>query len=459
MNLKNEQLKSGMVYLVANVINKAIAFITIPVFSRMLSTGEYGIVSTYISYVTIFQYIMGLSTDYTVKNAYIDFKDRISEYMSAIYVLSTIFSVIVSITIIVLNCLVLHISNTLICICCLIQSFMTYINNATSSKFMMDGKYYSRALTLAGPNLLSAILGVGFILLLPNNKSVGRIMGYVIAVSFFGIANLLFTWHKSVPRLDFTFSKYALKLSFPLILHGLSLVVLSQVDRIMITSMRTSAETGVYSIIYNLSMVANAVTGAIEGIWIPWFTKKIVDNKTSEINRRMHEYLLYVALLIVMIMLCAPELLKLMTPISYWYGISLIPPLVIACYVIYMYTFLINFELLSKKTKSIAVITVCAAIVNVILNSILIPLYGATAAAYTTLASYFIMFVLHYCYSKNINKDLFPIKLFIGPCLFVFSAMIIFHILINSWITRWLISLVIGVFTLIILNKKHKLFK
>lgn len=455
IKIKNKQFKSGSVYLIANILNKAIAFITIPIFSRMLSTGEYGIVSTYISYVTIFQYIMGLSTEYTVKNAYIDYKERVPEYMSAIYVLSTISSAIISITVIVLNCLFLHISTSLICICCLIQSFMTYINNATSSKLMMDEKYYSRALILAGPNLLSAFLGVVFIILLPNDKSLGRILGYVLAVSFFGITNLFFTWNKSKPRLDFAFTKYALKLSLPLILHGLSLVILSQVDRIMITSMRTSAETGVYSIIYNLSMVANAVTGAIEGIWIPWFTKRILENKTSEINQRMHEYLLYVALLIVMIMLCAPEVLKFMTPESYWYGINLIPPLVIACYVIYMYTFLINFELLSKKTKSIAVITVCAAVVNVVLNFILIPLYGATAAAYTTLTSYFIMFVLHYCYSKTINKNLFPIKLFIGPCVFVFSAMIIFYLFINSWIIRWLISIVIGIFTLIILNKKQ----
>ena len=81
--LFNKNLKIGSIYLIANVKNKAIAFITIPIFTRLLSTGEYAIVSTYTSYVLILQYLMGFSSEYTIRNAYVDYKNEIDEYMAS----------------------------------------------------------------------------------------------------------------------------------------------------------------------------------------------------------------------------------------------------------------------------------------------------------------------------------------------------------------------------------------
>lgn len=51
------QVKMGVIYLIANVLNKAIAFITLPIFSRLLTTDDYGMVSTYSAYVTIIYFL------------------------------------------------------------------------------------------------------------------------------------------------------------------------------------------------------------------------------------------------------------------------------------------------------------------------------------------------------------------------------------------------------------------
>lgn len=436
------QVRMGVVYLIANILNKAIAFITVPIFSRLLTTDDYGMVSTYSAYVTIIYFFMGIASEYTIRNAYVDYKKEIPQYMSAMFLLCSFISIIVSCIIVVLNTFYLHFSNTFICICCAIQSFTTYINTAIANKYMMEQDYIKRAIITAAPNLCSVALGIIFVLLLKNDRAEGRILGYVIGISVFGIFNLLSTWHKSQPCINRTYIKFILSLSPPLIIHGLSVVALSQLDRIMLTLIRNSSETGVYSLIYSLSMVAMAVTSAIEGIWIPWFINKYIEREYYEINKRARNFLLLTAVLMFEVMLAAPEVLKFMTPATYWTGIDLIPPLVASCFFMYMYSFSSGLELFEKKTKQISVITMLAAGINITLNYIFIPAYGALAASCTTLFSYLLSFTLHYLNARKINRKVFVSKIYFAPIIILLIGTIIFYTCLNYVLLRWLIIII-----------------
>lgn len=441
--LSNKNLKIGGIYLIANIINKAIAFITIPIFSRMLTTGEYGIVSTYSSYVLILQYIMGLSSEYTVRNAYVDYEKEIPAYISSMYMLAFLFSLFISLFIIIFNLVGVHITDTWICICCLVQSFMTYANNAMINKLMMDRDYIKRSILTAMPNILSALLGIVFIIIIKQNKVMGRILGYVIALSAFGIYNVISSWIKAKPQIFSKYWKYILKISPPLIVHGLSIIALSQLDRIMITALKNSSETGIYSIIYSLSMVSLAITQAIEGVWIPWFTEKYTNSEYEAINKRASQYLFAVAIIASLIMLIAPEALKIMTPPDYWSGIPMIPPLVLSSYFIYMYSYYVGLELYEKRTKTISVLTLIATSSNVVLNLVLIPKFGGLAASYTTLVSYILLFTLHCIVSRKINKNVLSVKHFLGSLSIVFVMIGVFYITMDICILRCLLALFI----------------
>jgi O-antigen/teichoic acid export membrane protein len=56
---------------------------------------------------------------------------------------------------------------------------------------------------------------------------------------------------------------------------------------------------------------------------------------------------------------------------------------------------------LTKKTKFVALTTIIAASINIVLNIIFIPIYGITAAAFTTLISFLILYFLSYYYSNK----------------------------------------------------------
>lgn len=455
--LNNKQLNMASIYMLANLFNKAIAFITIPIFTRLLTTSEYGNVNTYLSYVLILQYFMGLSSEYTIRNAFVDYKDDISSYMASVYTLSCISSTLVSLLVLFINYKFCFFSFGL-CVCCLIHSFFTFIINAVSYRLMMERKYIKRAIYIAGPNFFSVILGIIFIFFMSTSKDVSRINGYLVSYLLFGGVALISCFSKAKFRINIKYWIYIIKISPPMILHGLSVSALAQADRIMITSMRTSSETGIYSIIYNLSMVASAVTQALQGIWTPWFTEKYKEKKYEEINKRASRYLMFAAFLVVLIMFVSPEVLKFMLPESYWDGETMIPPLVLSSYFIYVYSYYVGLELHEKKTKIISIITVIATIFNIALNYFFIPHFGALAAAYTTLFSYILLCALHWYNGQRINREILKFRNFIIPTFLVTSSSLMFYILNDFWWARWGIVILICLVVLIIFKKNKKIF-
>ena len=87
-------------------------------------------------------------------------------------------------------------------------------------------------------------------------------------------------------------------------------------------------------------------------------------------------------------------------------------------------------ELFYKKTFIIALNSIAAAVINVFLNWLFIGKYGYLAAAYTTVAGYFILMILHYIAVRWILKEkiyrdgvYFVLLLCTGTagCLFLFT--------------------------------------
>ena len=97
-------------------------------------------------------------------------------------------------------------------------------------------------------------------------------------------------------------------------------------------------------------------------------------------------------------------------------------------------------------------------IINIVLNYIFIPKYGYIAAAYTTLASYFLTMIFHYIFLKvvlkknNVKQNIFDMK----EIFFAFTILSVLSIIalltFDHYILRY--SVILLLFALIILNRK-----
>lgn len=434
----NNYKKAGTCYFIGNIFNKGIAFLTVPIFTRILSTSDYGVVTTYNSWIGILSMILGFAIHMSVRMAVVDYKEKLDDFMSSIILFTTLTSLVITgFTVGVIKLFNLG-GNILLVVICMLQAYAAATIEDYSTYLMMKYQYKSRTALMILPNLLSVILSIVVIkFVLESNLYMGRIVPTALITFTFGIGIALVVLRKGKIRIEKEYIKYAMTISAPLILHGIALNILSQSDRIMITSLADSSQTGIYSLIYNFSMIATVITTTLEGVWIPWFINKLKDGKRGRINTIAKDYIHLMTYAMIALTLVAPEIVKILANESYWEGISIIPPVILANYIIFAYSLYVNIEHFHKKTLYITLNTIIAAVSNIILNFIFIPKYGYVAAAYTTLVSYLISFILHARYAKKLEPQLYPLKQFIRPLSELIIITVFFYIFMDKGWIRW----------------------
>lgn len=434
----NSYKKASTYYLVGNIFNKGIAFLTVPIFTRILSTSDYGIVTTYNSWIGIIAMLLGFALHMAIRSSFIDYKDKVDEYLTS----AILFTVLIStgITLVVCSGIILFKISVpvLLVLLCILQAMSSAIIEDYSYYLMMKFNYRFRTVLMILPNLLSVCVSIVSILFVfHTDRYLGRIIPTALITLLFGTTLIAISIKKSGFIINKAFLQHGLKISTPLILHGIALNILSQSDRTMITWLADASQTGVYSLVYNFSMIATVITTSLDGVWVPWFTKQMELEKYQKINKVALDYVNLMTYAMCSLIMVAPEIIRILASEPYWEGTVIVPPIVLSNYIIFVYTMYVNIEHYYKKTVRISIYTMVAAITNLVLNFIFIPFYGYIAAAYTTIASYVLAMILHASYAKKLEKDLYPLKTFFIPLLHCIVFSVAFYYLMDFPIARW----------------------
>ena len=125
-----------------------------------------------------------------------------------------------------------------------------------------------------------------------------------------------------------------------------------------------------------------------------------------------------------------------------------------------MYQFSVNYEMFRKKTGIIAIGTFGAAILNIILNALFIPVLDMYGAAIATTLSYLGLFIAHYYISKKLQggKSYVTMRDFANWFFLVVITCIIFYIMKDMVIIRWVIAIMIGILCLVRVFKRRSIF-
>ena len=81
---QKEYAKASLYYVAANILGQGVVLISSAVFTRMMSKEDYGLVSTYSSWVLVLNTFICLNLFITVRNAYIDFRETYDDYVSSV---------------------------------------------------------------------------------------------------------------------------------------------------------------------------------------------------------------------------------------------------------------------------------------------------------------------------------------------------------------------------------------
>lgn len=457
-------LKAGSWYVLSNFLIKGVAILSTPIVTRLLSPAEFGISQTYVSLFTIFTIISTLDIYSCVQIARYDYSDEeMDSFLSSILTVSSIAVGIVYLVIKILGDYAVELmgmSNFLI-------DFM-FLNILLANAFTIlqtNHRAYMRykefvVLSLAVA-VTSPILSVILIMMQDSDQYIGRIIGNAAPKMLISAFIFVYIIKKGKTLYKKEYWKYALMISIPLIPHHLSTNLLSQFDRVMINNYSGANQVGLYSLAYSYSSLLSVIWTSFNQAWTPWFYGKMKELEYESILKAVKPYTVAFSIMFIGMLFMAPEAIKVFGPEEYWDGIWVVPPVLLGLFFQFVYSLYVNIEFYLKKTQFIAIGSIVAAVLNVILNLITIPYFGYIAAAYTTLIGYIFLFIMHFLISRKwLKKDVIGSK-FIFNWIAVMSFMTtIVTLLYNSSILRYLALVVtIMLITIFYKNQIFSLFK
>lgn len=444
---------SAVLYVTGSFLVQGVTLLTTPLFTRLMTPGDYGVLAVYTLWVAIFGTIIGLQVNGSIINAKLQYgEDKFNGYLSSVMTISVgsfLFFLLVSLLFKDFLSGILQIKSVLIPIM-VVQCFFSFTISFMNSKFVALKKPF-RFFILSSVSTLSNVgLSLLFVTLLESDKYLGRIYASTLVSVLIGMTCLLIIFIKGKKFVAFEYWKFCLPLTLPLIIHTLSNLILNQADRYMLTLLTDDTATGIYSFAYTLGSVISVIWLAINNAWVPWYFEKTKAGKTDEILSMHKLYNFVFIALTVGFILVSPEFVRLMGPSAYRYGAYLTPMIAAGCFFMYLYSYAVNYEFYHRKTVYISIGTLFAALINILLNFLLIPRIGSMGAAVATLSSYILLFAFHYCIARFIIKN-FPIPfrrlLFSG--LIVLGVLGLFYLCFDLWVIRWLSALAVLVLLLV----------
>lgn len=390
-------VKAAFWFTVCSVINKCIQLITVPIFTRILTTTEYGQYSIFVSWQSILLIIATLNIHSNVfNNGLIKYLDEQDKFLSSMQGLTTIItSCLVIIFLIFRKTLTQFIGlPSFLIIILLIEIALTPGYELWASKQRFDFKYHKVVLSTILLVVLNPFVGLLFVNI-ANEKGYARILS-VLLVQIFIYGVLYFNnFRKNKTFYHRRFWKYALFLAIPLVPHYLSQTLLNQMDRIMISNICGEDKTGLYSVAYSGAMTIQIIGKAIQSSFTPWIYKKIKSEDTFRIAATVNALTVLIGGLNFLLICFAPEAIYILGGEKYMEAIYVIPPITCGAFLIFLYSMFCTIEFYFEKTKPMMIASILGALTNFITNYIFITIFGYYAAGYTTLFCYILFSVAH----------------------------------------------------------------
>lgn len=456
------QVKATFWFTICNILQKGILVIAVPIYTRLLSTEQYGSYSVILSWMEIFEiivtfriayggYAVGLTKFEKDKAAYT------ASLQSLSILITTIFLIIYLVFANIINSLTEMDTVTTLTIFAILYA-MPAIQFWTVRK-RMEYKYLSVLFITLLSSFLCVLLGT-LSALFGRQKDLAIIISRAFVQNIIGLAIIISTYHHKFVIFRSQYWKRTLRFNVPLLPHYLSTVLLHSSDKIIIKNLVGEAQAGIYGVAYTASVCMQLFSTSINQALQPWFFQKVRDNKLEGIYKIINAILILVAGLNLILIALAPEVIMLLAPAEYYEAIWVIPPLAGSVVVMFAYQYFVNVEFYFEESRMTAIASVGAAILNIMLNYMLIPVFGYIAAGYTTLISYLTFGIAHYffmrlvCIKHHVTDQIFQVGHMILILLVFFGTAAVLTIGYIIPPVRYL-SLVI--FLLIIFLKRNKI--
>ena len=395
MNKKEELAKNTIIILLGKFCTQFLSFFLLPLYTRYLTTTEYGIYDLINTYLILLVPVISLELFDALFRFLIDARDDIEKtkqiVSSIIYgIIGTIFITII-IAIIVGN----FINIEYLCFIIFDVIAMTLSNIALqTARGLGSNKDYSIG------SIITALLTIaisGTCLIYTDYNVEGILLSIAIAnfacfiYIFLRLKLYNFISRKAFRKLQL---KQALKYSIPLIPNSISWWIINVSDRTMITAMMNASFNGIYSVANKFSSAFVSLYTVFNLSWSESASLNINDkDKDNFFNDTINTMLKLFSCIGLGIIVIIPFIFNIIVDSSYDDAYNYIPLLILGSILNIGVGLTSAIYVAKKKSKEIAKTSILAALINIGINLFAINLIGVYGACISTICAFLAMFI------------------------------------------------------------------
>ena len=453
-------IKSSFWYTASSFLTKAIGFLTTPFFTRILTKEEIGDFANYTSWQSIFVIVCSLEIYSTINRARFDYaeENQLDSYISSCLSLSSLITLVLfAIYLLLPNVFyqILLIDHKYILIM-FVYLFTIPAFSMFQAKKRIEYEYKINAILSFAIAISSAVLAVILSKIVSLDRLLGRVVGqyilYIVAGALFYVYFI-----KKSHFVRFSYYKYALYIGLPLVFSSLGSSILLSSDSIIVKHMCSGEQVGYLTISHTCAHIILILVQTLNHAWSPWFYDKLNEAKCGATRIPLLVFLWIILAGTFGVLLVAPEIIVILGGSQYMEATYILPANIMSGIYTAITLQFINLETYYKKPQYAAIITGCAAIINLGLAILGVMLIGYEMVCYVTLLCQIIMICVHYRITLNMgirtilgSRDLILFVLL--PLLVIPVALFMYH---NNTI-RWgcIVTCVMVVGILLIIKRE-----
>lgn len=458
--------KSAIVFTASSVFTRGLAIITVPIFTRLMTTDQIGMVNIYTAWYSMISAFATLSlTSGGFAVAMKEYTENRDKYESSVLSLTTIVAAIIAIVYIIAPQYwqnIIGLPNELI-----ILMLVGFVVNPAYDFWLLRQRYEYKYKLAGAVSIMSAVLASAVSILVVINMSKANIEetaeGRLFAnyVIIYGVAFVFWIYimlkGKKIYCLEYW--KMSLAISLPLIGYNIAGQILSVSDRMMISNMVNNSAVGIYSTLYTVSSLSLMVWQAINASFVPYLFQNI-DKRENNIKRISNLLMALYGIVAVLLTYFAPEIVRILATEEYFEAIYIMPPIATGVFFTSYANLYSNVAVYYKRTKYVMYPAIIAACMNLLLNYIFINMFGYMAAAYTTMLSYIVLAALQGMWSKKVCEEnenpisgIFDNKFMLLLAVIISIVSLLAIPLYSNTIARYSI-IILGIIIVLLVSKK-----
>jgi len=391
--------KHSLVYGLGGTLNTLIGFFLLPLYTRLLTPADYGILSllTVTSSLASIVAQLGLGSAFFREIIYEGSDEHTVESTTLYFLLgesALFFGTLILISPGLSNLIFGTMDRVYLLRLLFLADWVGVVDVVFNARLRARAQSSLYSLLSVARFTVGILLNLYYIAVLRRGVE-GLIVAALITDALF--ASLYFVLMAKDLRRTFSIHilRRMLRFGIPLVPVGLSSLLLTMADRYFLKHFSTIAQVGLYSLGYNIGMVMLLAENAFQLAWPPHrFAIAKQPNAGHQFARILTYYLLAFGFLSMVLSLLAKELLMIMTTPKF-YPAAAVVPLIALSYIFSGVRHMTNTGLaILNKNHYVPPIIVGCALLNLGLNYVLIPPYGMIGAAWATILSYLVLVII-----------------------------------------------------------------